>query len=270
MDELNTLQYTLEDLFDKHRLMPYIRDELRKVDSIMETIQFYELDEKFVFDLMAQMIVHRRCTADTLVGCLYHHYDDAQKTSDEILKCVEADLVDFSRVSLSFTTVITPDAEMQSAIDRFQFPLPLVIEPRKLTANDNSGYHFIKGTSVILRDNHHTDDVNLDHLNRVNSIPLAINSKVAMYMSNKWKGIDQPKDGETRDEYKKRVKAFQKYDRTSRAVMAMLGEHTNKLYLTHAYDTRGRSYCVGYHLNYQGNSWNKAVVEFADKEIIPC
>lgn len=268
MDELNTLQHTLEELFDKHRLMPFIRTELRKVDAIMEIIGANQLDEKFVIDLMSQMVVHRRCPPDTLVGCLMHHYDDAQKTADEILKCVEADLVDFSRVTLMFTSIITPDAEMQSAIDRFQFPLPLVIEPRKLKANDNSAYHFIKGTSVILRDNHHTDDVNLDHLNRVNAIPLAINHKVAMYMSNKWKGIDQPKDGETRDEYKKRVKAFQKYDRTSRSVMAMLGEHTNRLHLSHAYDTRGRSYCVGYHVNYQGNSWNKAVVEFADKEHI--
>ena len=35
MSELNTLQHTLEELFDKHRLMPFIRSELRKEASIL-------------------------------------------------------------------------------------------------------------------------------------------------------------------------------------------------------------------------------------------
>lgn len=268
MSELNTLQHTLEELFDKHRLMPFIRSELRKEVSILDAIERNGLKESFAIDLMAQMLVHRKCSPDTLVGCLFHHFKDAQVTADEIELCCEADLVDFNTETLMFTTVIEPDAEMQKALDRYQFPLPLVIEPKKLTANDSTGYHHIKGTSVILRDNHHMDDVNLEHLNRMNAIPLALNHTVAKYMSNQWKGIDQPKEGETRQEYNKRVKAFQKYDSAARANMALIGEHTDRMWLTHAYDTRGRTYCVGYFINYQGNSWCKANVEFADKEII--
>jgi len=36
--------------------------------------------------------------------------------------------------------------------------------------------------------------------------------------------------------------------------------------LTHKYDKRGRCYSQGYHVNPQGNDWNKAVIEFAEKE----
>jgi len=38
--------------------------------------------------------------------------------------------------------------------------------------------------------------------------------------------------------------------------------------MTHRYDKRGRVYCMGYHVNYQGTPWNKAVIELADKEMI--
>jgi DNA-directed RNA polymerase len=42
----------------------------------------------------------------------------------------------------------------------------------------------------------------------------------------------------------------------------------NRFYMTHKYDKRGRTYSQGYHINPQGNDWNKAVIEFADKEVI--
>ena len=71
------------------------------------------------------------------------------------------------------------------------------------------------------------------------------------------------------EDYQKRVRAFQKYDRTARDVMTMVEVSGNgEFYLTHRYDKRGRCYSQGYHINYQGNSWNKAVVEFANGEVV--
>jgi DNA-directed RNA polymerase len=63
-----------------------------------------------------------------------------------------------------------------------------------------------------------------------------------------------------------RRKAFEKYDQSSKDVMHALMGIRDRFWLTHKYDRRGRTYCVGYHINYQGTSWNKAVVEFANKE----
>jgi DNA-directed RNA polymerase len=51
-------------------------------------------------------------------------------------------------------------------------------------------------------------------------------------------------------------------------VIGILEEYGNEFYLTHRYDKRGRVYCQGYHISYQGNAWNKSVIELADKEII--
>jgi DNA-directed RNA polymerase len=51
-------------------------------------------------------------------------------------------------------------------------------------------------------------------------------------------------------------------------VIGILEGFSNEFYLTHRYDKRGRVYCQGYHVTYQGTPWNKAVLELADKEII--
>ncbi len=79
----------------------------------------------------------------------------------------------------------------------------MVVEPRKLKTNSDTGY-LVSGFhgSVILKNNHHEDDVCLDHLNRLNRIKLQINEQTAVMVSNKWKNLDKPKNGETRENSK--------------------------------------------------------------------
>ena len=50
--------------------------------------------------------------------------------------------------------------------------------------------------------------------------------------------------------------------------MSILVNAGNRFFLTHAYDKRGRTYAKGYHVNYQGNDWNKATICFAEGEIV--
>ncbi len=121
---------------------------------------------------------------------------------------------------------------------------------------------------MILRQNHHDEDVCLDHLNQVNTTRFRINQDVATTIKNRWRNLDKPKADEPEGEYQKRVKAFEKYDRTAFDVMNHLGLATEgEFYLTHKIDKRGRTYCQGYVVNYQGTPWNKAVIEFANQEV---
>lgn len=122
--------------------------------------------------------------------------------------------------------------------------------------------------SVILKKNFHNDDVCLDHINRCNRIPLTINQTTATMVKNQWRNLDKQKDGETREEFLKRKKAFEKHDRTAKDVMSILTAKTDVFYLTHKYDKRGRTYCQGHHVTYQGTPWNKAVIQFANTELV--
>ena len=60
--------------------------------------------------------------------------------------------------------------------------------------------------------------------------------------------------------------SYDKYVNTAKAMCKAFSG--NDIYLTHKYDKRGRIYCQGYFISYQGTDWNKAVIELSNKEIV--
>jgi hypothetical protein len=262
-------QLLLEKLFNKNQTITRIRAEFVNFNDgqIIDYLAEKQIDEEFGLNLLIQMVLHKRTTLPTLVGILRNHFNDSQRTVEEIKKCAEADLVDWSPTAKQFIVRINISADVQEDIDRFQYPLPMVIPPRPVTDNRDTGY-LLSRNSIILRKNHHDEDVCLDHINRVNRIKFSIDFDTAQMIANQWRNLDKPKENETQQDFEKRVRAFEKYDRTARQVMELLVRHGNQFYLTHKYDKRGRVYCQGYHVNYQGAPWNKAVIELADKEMV--
>lgn len=268
MGILEDHQESLEQLYSRCMLMPRLRREFTEDKEFEFPLYMKEqgIPEKFGIDLLCQMALHKRAKLEALVGLLRHHFEgNSQRTADMLHLAAKADLVDWSPNLKIFIVKFNISADVQYELDRFQHPLPMVIEPREIKNNLSSGY--LHGSdSVLLRDNHHNDDVCLDHLNRVDKVPLTVNMNTASMIKNQWKNLDKPKVGETRIEFERRKKAFEKYDRTAMDVMALLMQHSDRFWMTHRYDKRGRVYCQGYHVNYQGTPWNKAVCEFADKE----
>ena len=262
-------QVELEKLYSKNQCVPRIRAEFQNCEDVDLTDYLIksEIPVNFGIDLLVQMALHKRATLQTLIGILYHHFNDSQVCADMLLKACVADLVDWDTNIELFVVKFEVSQEVQDDIDRFQYPLPMVVAPRPIEKNRDTGY-FLGSGSVILRDNHHEDDVCLDHLNRANAVSYTINQDTALMVHNKWRNLDKPKPGEMREDFEKRKKAFNKYDRTAKDVMALLMQHSDRFHLTHKYDKRGRVYCQGYHVNYQGTPWNKAVIEFADKELV--
>ena len=260
-------QRELEKLYNKNQLIPRIKAEFLNCEQFdfCEYMQEKDIPIGFGMDLLVQMALHKRCTLPILAGILDKHFNYPQKTTDMIRRCAEADLVDWSPTLKVFVVKFTISADVQEELDRFQFPLPMVTLPALVKTNRDTGYYTSSG-SIILKKNHHEDDVCLDHINRMNRLKLTINQDVVTLVKNQWRNLDKAKDGETREDFEKRKRAFEKYDRTSRDVIKLIQQEGEHFHLTHKYDKRGRTYCQGYHINYQGAPWNKAVVHFADAE----
>ena len=265
MSELRSRQIELEQLFNKNQLLPRIRKEFTDCEepNFLAYIESKGIPEKFGIDLLVQMALHKRASLITLIGCLRHHFQDSQKTADYIKLAAEVDLVDYDPEIRIFIMRYAISADVQAELDCFQFPLPMVVPPLLVTNNKENGYLTSRG-SVILRNNHHDDDVCLDHINRMNAVQFTINRDTAMMVKNTWRNLDKAKEGETKEDFERRKRAFEKYDRTAKEVIDMLPD---VFHLTHKYDKRGRFYCQGYHVTYQGAAWNKAVIELAEKEI---
>ena len=266
---MQEVQIEMEKLFHKNQLHARIKKEFTDADlPFKEVMVKNKIDPTFGFSLLVQMVLHKRAGVPVLVGILRKHFKgDCQATADALLLACQIDLVDWNPRTKQFIVKydITPD--VQQELDTYQFPMPMVVPPKELQDNTDTGYYTSRN-SVILKDNHHDFDVCLDHLNHVNSVKLTLNHRVTSMIKNQWRNLDKPKTGEEHFEYKKRVKAFEKYDRTAYEVMGHLDIAGTEFYLTHKYDKRGRVYCQGYHVNYQGNTWNKAVIEFADQETV--
>lgn len=262
-------QMELERLYNKNQLMSRVCNEFIdcKEFNFIAHMEKHGIPPKFGISLLAQMSLHKRADLRTLLGTLRHHCDTAQEVADLILKCAEVDLVDYNYPMRMFIVRFNISDDVQAELDRFQYPLPMVVKPRVVRTNKQHGMLTGSG-SIILRNNYHEDDVCLDHINRLNSIRLTINNDTANMVQNKWRHLDKPKAGESKADFQRRKKAFEKYDTAARDVIALLNQEGNDFYLTHKYDKRGRTYCQGYHVTYQGAPWNKAVIELADKEII--
>lgn len=262
-------QMQMEKLFHKNQLMKRVTAEFKKETMFGEFFKAQTYSEGFGYDLLAQMAIHKRANVATLVGLLSGHFADVQDCANEIERACSDDLINWNPATQMFHAAFFIDDEVQAEIDRYQYPLPMIVEPRKVNNNTQSGYLLPNGSIILKGYNHHTDDVCLDHINRMNSIRLKINQDTAHAVKNEWKNMKKPKVGETWDQFQQRKKQLEKFNTTSMDVIQHIGiANGNAFYLTHKYDKRGRVYCQGYHVNYQGNTWNKAVIEFAHQETV--
>lgn len=264
------LQQQIENLTNRNQLLPRLREHFGMANQplIQSIIQSVGMPEDFAVEALVQIALHKRMLPSSLIGILNRFSpDDPQWIADCIHVMVALHLMKYDDQRDQLIVVHDIPAPLQHELDAFQYPLPMVCEPMTLRTNRDTGYITTRN-SVILRDNHHNDDVCLDHLNRLNRIPLSINSHTAGMIANRWRNIDKPKEDETFEDFKKRRRAFEKFDGTIRAVMKVLYQAGNRFFLTHKYDKRGRTYCQGYHVTYQGAAWNKAVIELADKELV--
>lgn len=266
-------QHLLEELYDKNQTLKRIRAEFEKcsVFDFRDYCESHGVDADFGIDLLTQMALHRRTSLPTMVGILRHHFPRSiagiQQCADAIDAAIEIGLAKWDPALRLLIVVFPITAEVQDELDRYQYPLPMVVPPREVRSNTDSGY-LTSRSSLLLKNTHHDKDICLDHINRMNKVKFRINSTIAKTVKNSWRNLDKAKPGESRADFRRRQKAFEKYDRVAQQVIDLVCAYGEEFYLTHKYDKRGRVYCQGYHVNYQGAPWNKAVIELADKEHI--
>lgn len=107
------------------------------------------------------------------------------------------------------------------------------------------------------------NNINKRVINKLQAVPWEINEDVLYYINDTLKPADEP---ETPIQERERVKAFKLRDLETDNVINYLLENGNKFYFGWKYDKRGRSYSQGYHVNPQGNSYRKAMLNYSNKE----
>lgn len=236
--------------------------------NIKEIHSFFsenQLNPNIGFLLLVHMAIKKECDIKTIVGLLKQDSLSYQETSDFILKCIELNMLDYCMETKKIYCKLFPPQEIYDKYNNLSYPLPLLVKPKKIMFNNQSGYlsynnHIILGNKI----NKHSDDVCLDHINKMNSIKLSLNLNVVSNCKNIWK----TKKKETLITKIKKDLSLKYFMKNTEDVYKALTMQQDFFYLCHRYDKRGRVYCTGYHVNYMGNEYQKAVVEFNRKELI--
>lgn len=262
-------QQLIETRYAKNQQLPLLRREFTECEPLMNQISSYPLPEGFCVELLVQVCLHRRCPPETLLGLLKRFFETAEECAKALeWVAVETDLVDYDVATSMFIVKYDVSPDVRQLMTQYMYLPPMIVPPLPVTSNRGSGYLTNTSDSLILKQNHHDGDLALDSINRFNNVRFSLNQDVIRGIRNKRKNLDSPKDDESFQDYRKRVDAFEKFERDCMHTFALLVNEGNEFYLTHKYDKRGRTYCQGYHVSYQGNDYAKAVLELADAEVV--
>ena len=163
----------------------------------------------------------------------------------------QSSLMVVSRIPLSETLV--------EFIENSQYLPPMVCEPLPLSHNYSSGYLTHNDSLILGSGNHHDGDICLDVLNTMNKVSLKLDLDFLCQVE------EEPTfDLDTQD----KTDQWVRFKKQSYGFYSLMQQQGNRFHLTHKVDKRGRIYACGYHINTQGASFKKAMLELANEEVV--
>jgi hypothetical protein len=189
---------------------------------------------------------------------------EAIATVAEITACLcHAEICDINKAnrnaSLMLVSKINLSQQLVEFVNNSQILPPMVCEPLPLSHNFSSGYLTHNDSLILGSGNHHDGDICLDTLNTMGRVALSLDteflSKVEEVPTFE---LDTLKKSEQWDIFKKQSYCF----------YSLMAQQGNRFYLNYKVDKRGRAYAHGYHINPQGASFKKAMLEFAEPELV--
>jgi hypothetical protein len=164
-----------------------------------------------------------------------------------------------AHASLTLSSRIPLSNQLVEFVENSQYLPPMVCEPLPLTHNFSSGYLTHNDSLILGSGNHHDGDLCLDVLNTMSRVPLSLNTE---FLSE----VEEEPTYELDTQAK--IDHWMSFKRQSYYFYSLMVQHGNRFYLNHKVDKRLRIYASGYHINTQGASFKKAMIEFADKELV--
>jgi hypothetical protein len=161
--------------------------------------------------------------------------------------------------SLKLVSRIPLEDALVRFIENSQFLPPMVCEPKELTHNYCSGYLTHNDSLILGSGNHHDGDLCLDVLNIMSKVALSLDLQ---FLSK----VEEEPTFEL--DTQEKVDQWSRFKLQSYQIYSLMAQQGNRFWLNHKVDKRGRIYAHGYHINTQGASFKKAMLEFADAELM--
>lgn len=251
-DKELTIQEQLESDWCELNYVAKIRDEVVK--------NFPDMHEKDQ-EILAQCLVNDSTPITNIIGSVAARFfrlptaSQRQRILQRIIRMAEENHLDIVCYNIVY---VRPAYELPKSLQKTKrnFIPPLIMKPKTVRTNEDTGYHVVSKGHLVLGHaaNQHSGDICLDIINTQNKSPWRLNAWVLNNTVD-----EKPENMEQRD--------WDNFCKETKQIAEFLGTH-RVMYLTHRVDKRGRLYCHGYHINYQGNEYHRAMIDLGVGEIV--
>lgn len=248
-------QMELETLTDKNQLLPTIRAQFLSDETV--TALLADVNYQLAIEVLTKLVLYKRADPSMMIGLVWRK---SNKDINLILSLMDSlvakELVIWDETICQFITKFTLPIDIKDKCDSYGYPLPMLVEPVRVMTNKQDGY-IMNSSHNIMLNAVSKDDINLAHINRVNSVKLKLNENVFNNMENHWtKESNENKNN------------FDRFNHYCKQTCQFVIDNGNEFYLTHKYDYRGRCYDVGYYINSQGDDYQKSIIQLSNEEVI--
>lgn len=250
----------------------YFESKARRVMELREWLRENDLQDIIVAVVASVIRGKRDQTIQQCLGYLEKFMPHASvfnrvRTAGEILAVCggEGRLYEIRRVYLDSPPLVvvnhwnkimeTFETQLEWIDDTFYNP-PLVEKPKKVRSNHSCGYHTINEPLILGQETMHEHVVCYDVVNRLNEIPWYIDGMV----------LTSPEKMPTASRDPQEIQNHIKHVTQARRIYGVLGQE--QFWLAWQYDSRGRIYSHGHHVNFQSHEYKKAMLSFGPERVI--
>lgn len=241
-------QTNLENNFNPHRIFKLVKEHL------CNTIETDSLS-KVELETLVHLAIHIQMFPSHLLGLIGNKFPSYQQAADSLTKLINDDFMDYDLGTKKLVSCVILPSDLRNEISKQHYPLPMLSTPKPVTKNKGGGYHSIKLPLLLgSKLSRHNYPQSYDTINKLNSTPLLIRKD---YINP---DLVNPSN--------RKHEALAEWRRHHKQLVELSASLPNdsSVYLTHAYDKRGRIYCRGYHFSYQGDSYHKSLIEINKPE----
>jgi len=250
----------------------YFESKNERLSVLREYLQNNDLEDIIVAVAASVIRGKRDQTVQQCLGYLEKYMPhtnvfDRVRTAGEVLAVCggEGRLFEIRRVTLDSPPLVVVN-HWNAVLDTFHDQLewiddtfynpPLVEKPKKIRSNHSCGYYTVQEPVILGRETQHDHFVSYDVLNILSSVPWFMDGMALTAPERPPKPITDPLE----------IRAFIKHVSQARRVYNILGQE--QFWLAWQFDSRGRIYSHGHHVNFQSHEYKKAILSFGDERVI--
>lgn len=278
MNEMNPyeVQCFMEEKFCKRTMNQLVQDMLFPEESREDAENYCRevgLDSKTVFEVFAELSIHRRMTATDMLNTFRSRFESEEACTKFFDSLIEKQMLTYQRGMFIVAKNATLSDEQINMLDFCTSNPVMLVKPKKIRKNHFGNYrngYLTLGRGIFSKKAVPHTEVPIDFLNKQNSMPYWINYSVWDNYIKNHPEIPEREDNEDDYTYDKKVKdALIHHAKKWMYIELLRRLGVEEVYILNMFDYRGRNYPIAYLINPQGRDGDKGLLAFKPQSITP-